>query len=180
MRTTRMTSAQAQQSRRAVLQTAIDTGSRCAGGDPDRFFRDDNETTVDWTLRSKDAIRVCAGCPARAACEELALRSGDGDHQVDYMVRAGLTGPELAAAREDQAERLAAAVDLDQDTEGQYLDALSIKLRRTAAATPSRGAEGRTEAAAQGHQNAQVRELIARVREIRSARRVRAGWGVAA
>ncbi|MFI8200459.1 WhiB family transcriptional regulator [Streptomyces sp. NPDC085942] len=177
MRTTRMTSAQAQQSRRAVLQTAIDTGSRCAGGDLDHFFREDNETTVDWVLRRTDAIRVCASCPARAACEELVLRSGDGDHQDDYMVRAGLTGPELAAARDDQAERLAAAVDLDRDTEGQRLDTLSVKLRRTAAATPSRGAEGRTEAEAQGRQNTQVRELAARVGEIRSARRARAGWG---
>ncbi|MEU6503876.1 WhiB family transcriptional regulator [Streptomyces californicus] len=180
MRTTRMTSAQAQQSRRAVLQTAVDTGSRCAGGDLDRFFREHNETGAHWVLRCTDAIRVCVGCPARAACEELALRSGEGDHQGDYMVWGGLTGPELAAARDDQAERLAAAVDLDQDSDGQHLDALSIKLRRTAAATPSRGADGRSEAEAQARQNAQVRELAARVGEIRSARRVRAGWGVAA
>lgn len=178
----RMTSTQARHTRRAVLQSAIDAGARCATADPDLFFRTDGEAQITWQARRAEAIRVCTGCPVRAACEELALRDGDGNHRVDDMVRGGLSGNQLAAARAVQAERLAAAVDADRDTEGRLLDDLSIELRTQAGLNLDgrrnggrlRQDENRTE------QNLRIRALAASIRQIRTARRARAGWGVAA
>ncbi|POG43447.1 hypothetical protein BV881_31860 [Streptomyces sp. ZL-24] len=90
-----------------MLQAVVDVGSRCAGLDAGAWFRGDDEPAADWRPRRDSAIRVCTGCPVRAECEELALRNGDGEPDADELVRAGLTGPELAAVREHQAERLA-------------------------------------------------------------------------
>ncbi|MDJ1645154.1 WhiB family transcriptional regulator [Streptomyces pakalii] len=181
MRTTRMTPAQARRTRRAVLQAVVDAGSRCAGLNADAWFRADDETADGWQPRRDSAIRLCTGCPVRAACEELALRNGDGEHDADELVRAGLTGPELAAVRDHQADRLAVAADLDRDTEGRRLDELTVKLRFAATKNPDKSAGAvRTVAASQAAQNAEVRNLAGQVREIRTTRRARAGWEVAA
>ncbi|MGW3765920.1 WhiB family transcriptional regulator [Streptomyces sp. NPDC005131] len=176
-----MTSNQARHTRRAVLQSAIDAGARCATADPDLWFRTDDEPQITWQARRAEAIRVCTGCPVRAACEELALRNGDDNHRVDDMVRGGLSGT-LAAARTAEADRLTAAVDADQDTEGRLLDDLSVELRTQAGLNPDgrrnrgrlRQDENRTE------QNLRIRALAASIRQIRTARRARAGWAVAA
>ncbi|WP_309031306.1 WhiB family transcriptional regulator [Streptomyces alfalfae] len=167
-----MTSEQARLSRRAALQAAVDTAAVCARLDPDVFFREEREHQISWQTRREDAVRVCAGCPARVACAELALRDGDGRADTDDMVRGGLTGAELAAARADRADRLAAAVDADRDTEGQHLDDLVARLRRAALVTTDR----RWQAA----QNEEVRTLAGEIRRIRTTRRARAGWETAA
>ncbi|MET8130155.1 WhiB family transcriptional regulator [Streptomyces sp. NPDC005065] len=177
-----MTSTQARHTSRAVLQSAIDAGARCATADPDLWFRSDGEPQITWQARRAEAIRVCTGCPVRAACEELALRDGDGNHRVDDMVRGGLSGTQIAAARIAEADRLTAAVDADRDTEGRLLDDLSVALRTQAGLNPDgrrngghlRQDENQTE------QNLRIRALAASIRQIRTARRARAGWVVAA
>ncbi|WP_406327346.1 WhiB family transcriptional regulator [Streptomyces sp. NBC_01617] len=177
-----MTSNQARHTRRSVLQSAIDAGARCATADPDLWFRTDGEPQITWQARRAEAIRVCTGCPVRAVCKELALRDGDGNHRVDDMVRGGLSGAQLAVARTAEADRLTAAVDADQDTQGRLLDDLSVELRTQAGLNPDgrrkggrlRQDENRTE------QNLRIRALAASIRQIRTARRARAGWGVAA
>ncbi|WP_328541091.1 WhiB family transcriptional regulator [Streptomyces sp. NBC_00344] len=177
-----MTSTQARHTRRAVLQAAVDAGARCAGTDPDKFFRADGETYIEWQARRAEAIRFCSGCPMRAACEELALRDGDGDAQADEMVRAGLTGQELAAVRAAQAERLTAVVDADRDTEGRQLDALVTEFYAEACKNPdsSRNGGARNSVLRQSAQTERMRSLAVQARTIRIARRARSGWGVAA
>ncbi|MET9425726.1 WhiB family transcriptional regulator [Streptomyces sp. NPDC006540] len=171
-----MTPTQARHARRAVLQAAVDTAAMCPGADPELFFRGDREPQITWQARRNEAQRLCSACPVRAACEELALRDGDGRLDVDDMVRGGLTGPELAAIRADQDQRLAAAVDADRDIEGRRLDELTIELRRAAIKSPDKAGGHRTHDRAQAAQNAEVRSLVARIRQIRTARRARAGW----
>ncbi|MER7316507.1 WhiB family transcriptional regulator [Streptomyces halstedii] len=177
-----MTSTQARHTRRAVLQAAVDADARCAGMDPDLFFRADDEPDTDWHTRRAQAIRLCTGCPMRAACEELALRNGDGELDADELVRAGLTGPELAAVRSAQAVRLAAAVDADRDTEGRQLDQLTVELVTEAGKTPdsSRNGGPRATALRAAAQTHRLRTLAAQIRQIRTARRARNGWEVAA
>ncbi|MFE4692103.1 WhiB family transcriptional regulator [Streptomyces sp. NPDC056749] len=179
-----MTSTQARHTRRAVLQAAVDAGARCHGADidVDLFFRNDGEQHITWQARRTEALRLCAGCPVRAACEELALRDGEGRADRDDMVRGGRTGAGLATARTAQAVRLAAAVDADRDTEGRMLDRLTVELSVAATADTDRTVKGRRvpPAQVQEQQNTQVRTLAAQIRQIRTARRVRAGWGVAA
>jgi WhiB family redox-sensing transcriptional regulator len=175
-----MTPTQARQARRAVLQAAVDTAAVCTSVDPDLFFRADNEPQITWQARREYAVRVCTGCPVRAACAELALRDGDGRTDVDDMVRGGLTGPELAAVRGHQEQRLAAAVDADRDVEGRRLDDLAVELRRVAVKNPDKAGGHRTQDRAQAAQNAEVRGLVAQIRQIRTARRTRAGWEAAA
>ncbi|WP_260147650.1 WhiB family transcriptional regulator [Streptomyces sp. CEV 2-1] len=177
-----MTSTQARHTRRAVLQAAVDAGARCNRMDPDLFFRADGEQLITWQARRADAVRLCIGCPVRAACEELALRDEDGRADRDDMVRAGLTGPELAAVRTVQAERLAAAVDADRDTEGRQLDMLTADLHRMAGTSPdsSRNGGRRSTALRTAAHNRRIAALAAQIRQIRTARRVRAGWEVAA
>ncbi|MGW5098194.1 WhiB family transcriptional regulator [Streptomyces nodosus] len=174
-----MTPEQTRQSRRAVLQAAVDTAAACATFTPDAFFREDGEQQITWQARRAEAIRVCIGCPVRAACEELALRDGDGRANVDDMVRGGLTGPELAAVRTRQADRLAAAIDADRDAEGQRLDDLTAELKRTVLKNPDK-AGGHRGSRAQAEQNTQVQLLTDQIRVIRKARRTRAGWKAAA
>ncbi|MER5988848.1 transcription factor WhiB [Streptomyces sp. NPDC001787] len=173
-----MTATQARGARRAVLQAAVDAGVDC--GNVDDWFRADDESTAAWEPRRTAALRTCSECPVRAACEELALRDGDGEHGEDEMVRAGYTGPELAAIRDHQADRLAAAIDADRDTEGRTLDTLTAELHHAATKNPDRSGGSRRSAESQTAQNALVRSLAAQVREIRTARRTRAGWGTAA
>ncbi|MFJ2900254.1 WhiB family transcriptional regulator [Streptomyces sp. NPDC087218] len=177
-----MTSTQARHTRRAVLQSAIDAGARCARMDSDMWFRADDESTHDWQTRRTTAQRICAGCPARAACEELALRNGDGEPEVDDLVRAGYTGPELAAIRTHQERHLAAAVAADQDTDGRHLRDLTVLVQTEAISSLDQRQHGvrKSPAKVQAEQNQLVRMLAARINEIRTARRARAGWGVAA
>ncbi|MFH8379078.1 WhiB family transcriptional regulator [Streptomyces cyaneofuscatus] len=148
----------------------------------DAFFRGDGETDIEWAPRRTAALRLCAGCPVRAACEELALRDGEGDPDTDEIVRGGLTGPELAAARAAHAVRLAVAVDADRDTEGSQLDALMTERHALAIASTERVRDGKRVPAAvvQQEQNAKVRTLNLLITQARTARRTRAGWGVAA
>ncbi|MCX4451546.1 WhiB family transcriptional regulator [Streptomyces sp. NBC_01789] len=178
-----MTSTQARHTRRAVLQAVLDAGARrCIDADPDIWFRADDESDEEWQARRTQAIRLCTGCPVRAACEELALRDGDGRTDADDMVRAGLTGPELAAVRTAQAVRLAAANAADRDTEQRELHDLVAQVQREAASTLDRKADGVRvpTARTQAEQNVLVHMLTARIREIRTARRARTGWEVAA
>jgi WhiB family redox-sensing transcriptional regulator len=175
-----MTPEQARQSRRTTLQAAVDTAAACTFIDPDAFFRAVGEQFTVWQARRAEAISVCAKCPARAACEELTLRDGDGRADADDMVRGGLTGPELAARRARQAGRLAVAVDADRDREGRRLDELIAELGRAALKNPDKAGGHRIGQRAQAAQNAQVRLLADQIREIRTARRARAGWSVAA
>ncbi|WP_331734747.1 WhiB family transcriptional regulator [Streptomyces sp. NBC_00887] len=177
-----MTSTQARHTRRAALQAAVDAGSHCASVDPDLFFRADDERLTTWRARRTKAISLCSACPVRAACEELALRAGDGRADADEMVRAGLTGRELAAVRDAHAERLAAAVDADRDTEGRQLDALMTRLHTEAGTSPDSNRNGgvRSVALRTAAQNDRLRSIAAQIRQIRIARRARAGWGVAA
>ncbi|MER6241514.1 WhiB family transcriptional regulator, partial [Streptomyces clavifer] len=157
-------------------------GAGGAAPDPDLFFRADGERQITWQARRAEATRLCTGCPVRAACEELALRDGDGRSDADEMVRAGLTGPELAAVRSAHTVRLAAAVDADRDTEGRRLDTLMTRLHREAGTSPdsSRNGGPRSVALRATAQNDRLRALAVRIRQIRTARRARAGWGVAA
>lgn len=182
MRMHRMTSTQARHTRRAVLQAAVDAGARCTGMDPDLFFRADDEPDTDWHARRTEAIRLCTGCPMRAGCEELALRNGDGEPDTDELVRAGLTGQELADIRTAQAVRLQAAVDVDRDTQGRQLDTLMTELHTEAILTPdsSRNGASRSSALRTAAQNDRLRTVAAQIRQIRTARRARSGWGVAA
>ncbi|NUK11170.1 transcription factor WhiB [Streptomyces lunaelactis] len=181
-----MTSDQARQSRRAVLQAAVDAGAACARPDapePDAWFREDNEQQITWQARRTALIRFCKGCPLMAACQELALRNGDGNDRVDDLVRGGKSGQELAANRERQAVRIEAAITTDRagDQEWNQLVTLSVRLQREAVKNPDKGGGGlRRQGAAQAAQNTQVRELTAQVNEIRTARRARTGWGEAA
>ncbi|MEV7722217.1 WhiB family transcriptional regulator [Streptomyces sp. NPDC088184] len=178
----RMTSTQARHTRRAVLQAAVDAGARCATADPDLWFRADDEPDADWQTRRTTAQRLCAGCPARAACEELALRNGDGEPDTDELVRAGYTGPELAAIRTHQEQRLAAAVAADQDTDGRQLRDLTVLVQTEVISSPDQrhGRARVSSAQVQAEQNHLVQMLTARINEIRTVRRARAGWGVAA
>ncbi|MFE7574673.1 WhiB family transcriptional regulator [Streptomyces sp. NPDC057521] len=178
-----MTSTQARHTRRAVLQTVVDAGARrCTDTDPDIWFRAEHEPADEWQARRTQAIRLCTGCPARAACEELALRDGDGRADADDMVRAGLTGPELAAVRTAQAVRLADAVAADRDTEQRELRNLVAQVQHEVTSTLDRTVEGERvpPARVQAEQNVLVGMLTARIREIRTARRARTGWEVAA
>ncbi|WUT01716.1 WhiB family transcriptional regulator (plasmid) [Streptomyces sp. NBC_00708] len=177
-----MTSTQARHTRRAVLQAVVDAGTRCNSVDPELWFRADEEPDTEWHPRRAQAIRICTGCPVRAACEELALRDGDGQPDADDMVRAGLTGPELAAVRTVQAVRLAAAVAADRDTEQRELHDLLAQVQSEAVSTLDRKVDGVRvpTARVQAEQNVLVHMLTARIREIRTARRARTGWEVAA
>ncbi|MEV6080993.1 WhiB family transcriptional regulator [Streptomyces sp. NPDC052069] len=175
-----MTATQARGVRRAVLQASVDAGARCNRMDLDLWFRGDDESAADWQTRRTTAQRICLGCPVRTVCEELALRNGDGDATADELVRAGYTGGELAAIRDHQADRLALAVAADRDTEGHTLDTLTAELHHAATTNPDRSGGSRRIAESQTAQNAQVRHLADQVRQIRTARRTRAGWGTAA
>lgn len=185
--TVRMTATAARRTRRTVLQAAVDSGARCAGQNLDSalFFRADSEgeEAVAWQARRAAAIGVCALCPVRAACEELALRDGDGDRATDDLVRGGLSGRNLAITREiRQADRIATATAADRDAEWQQLVALTVAARTEALKNPDRRSVGgaRKSAQAQADQNRRVTSFTEQIRTIRTARRARTGWGAAA
>ncbi|NEA17558.1 WhiB family transcriptional regulator [Streptomyces halstedii] len=74
------------------------------------------------------ARQLCAGCPVRPACEELALRDGKGTRADDGVVRGGRTGQELAITREiRQPARLAAAVTADHLASGSE-DRINLRI----------------------------------------------------
>lgn len=174
----RMTSTQARRMRRPVLQAAIDAGARCTKVkvkvNPDVFFRADGEPPATWQAQRAEAIGFCHGCPVRAACEELALRDGDGNDRVDDLVRGGRSGYELAALRKLQAQRIAAAITADEasNTEWEKLTDLAAKLRRKASML--------RQPEFQAQHNQEISELRADLVAVSTVRRARTGWGVAA
>ncbi|MGY3056779.1 WhiB family redox-sensing transcriptional regulator [Streptomyces sp. TE3672] len=98
--------------RRPVLQAAVTADARC-GGRNTLFNRNEVPPAI-WAAQQASAQQVCALCPVRPACEELALRDGAGDRASDDLVRGGRTGQELAVDREiRQPGRLAAATAAD-------------------------------------------------------------------
>ncbi|MFD6114047.1 WhiB family transcriptional regulator [Streptomyces yangpuensis] len=179
-----MTSTQARRMRRPVLQAAIDASAKCAKAviDPDLFFRADGQPPAPWQAQRTEAIRFCHGCPVRTACEELALRDGDGNPRVDDLVRGGRSGYELVALRELQAQRLAAAITADEasDQEWNELTDLAVKLNREARRMPTRSSGMPHQAALLRQQKARIAELAAKLAVVRTARRARTGWEVAA
>ncbi|MFD3719860.1 WhiB family transcriptional regulator [Streptomyces sp. NPDC058674] len=177
-----MTSTQTRRMRRPVLQAAVDAGAGCTKADPDLFFRADGQPPATWQAQRAEAVRFCHGCPARAACEELALRDGDGNSRVDDLVRGGRSGSELAALRERQAQRVGAAIAADEasDTEWKKLTSLTVDLNREAGMTPTRSSGMPRQSELQALQNQRIRNLVAQISQIRSARRARTGWEVAA
>ncbi|MFB6876347.1 WhiB family transcriptional regulator [Streptomyces sp. NPDC056323] len=101
--------------RRPVLQAAVDAGARCGRRSDNALFnRNDALPPAIWAAQQASAQQVCARCPVRPACEELALRDGAGDRASDGLVRGGRRGKELAVDREiRQPGRLAAATAAD-------------------------------------------------------------------
>ncbi|MFF8717507.1 WhiB family transcriptional regulator [Streptomyces sp. NPDC015184] len=123
----RLSPTAARRARRPVLQATVDAGARC--GDQryrDLFDRNSSAPPAVWAAQQAGARQFCAGCPVRAACEELELRDGTGDRSSDGLVRGGRTGQELAIIREiRQPGRLAAAAAADW----QHLLALTAAAR---------------------------------------------------
>ncbi|MFK4213668.1 WhiB family transcriptional regulator [Streptomyces sp. NPDC030920] len=102
--------------RRPVLQAAVITGARCGDRERYRDLLDRNRSAPPaiWAAQQAAAQKLCAACPVRPACEELALRVGTGDRASDDLVRGGRRGQDLAIDREiRQAARIASAVTAD-------------------------------------------------------------------
>ncbi|MEV7856505.1 WhiB family transcriptional regulator [Streptomyces sp. NPDC086993] len=102
--------------RRPVLQAAVTAGARCGDREQYRDLLDRNRSAPHaiWVAQQAAAQKLCAGCPVRPACEELALRYGEGDRNSDDQVRGGRRGQDLAIDREiRQPGRLAAAAAAD-------------------------------------------------------------------
>ncbi|WP_405723013.1 hypothetical protein [Streptomyces sp. NBC_00046] len=102
--------------RRPVLQAAVTAGARCGDREQCRDLLDRNRSAPPaiWAAQQAAAQKLCAGCPVRPACEELALRYGEGGRNSDDQVRGGRTGQQLAIDREiRQADRLAVAAAAD-------------------------------------------------------------------
>ncbi|WP_240801760.1 WhiB family transcriptional regulator [Streptomyces sp. A1136] len=177
-----MTSTQARRMRRPVLQAAIDAGAKCVQADPDLFFRADGEPASTWQAQRAEAIRFCHGCPVRSACEELALRDGDGNDRIDDLVRGGRSGSELATLRVLQAQRLKAAITADEasDQEWSELATLAVELGSEARRMPTRSGGMPHQAELLSQQNERIAELAAKLAVVRTARRARTGWEVAA
>jgi WhiB family transcriptional regulator, redox-sensing transcriptional regulator len=53
--------------------TPTPTGPACIGTDRDLWFSRDGETEASWSIRSREALAICAGCPVRQACLAEAL-----------------------------------------------------------------------------------------------------------
>ncbi|MCX5434777.1 WhiB family transcriptional regulator (plasmid) [Streptomyces sp. NBC_00257] len=103
--------------RRSVLQAAVIAGARCGEREQylDLFDRNRSAPPVMWAAQQAAAQMLCARCPVRPACEELALRDGTGDRASDDLVRGGRRGQDLAIDREiRQPGRLAAATAADR------------------------------------------------------------------
>ncbi|MER6501607.1 WhiB family transcriptional regulator [Streptomyces sp. NPDC001455] len=125
--TLRLSPAAARRLRRPVLEAAVDAGARC--GDQryrDLFDRNRSSPPSVWAAQQAGARQFCFECPVRPACEELALRYGEGDRTSDDVVRGGRSGLDLAIDREiRQAYRITVAVSADR-----YLQELAEEARR--------------------------------------------------
>ncbi|MFB7076490.1 WhiB family transcriptional regulator [Streptomyces sp. NPDC056308] len=124
--------------RRPVLQAAVTAGARCGDREQYRDLLDRNRSAPPaiWAAQQAAAQKLCAACPVRPACEELALRDGTGDRASDDLVRGGRRGQELAIDREiRQPGRLAAAVAADW----QQLLELSVAARDAAGTASTDG-----------------------------------------
>ncbi|MEU3261982.1 transcription factor WhiB [Streptomyces albidoflavus] len=177
-----MTPDKARGLRRPVLQAAVDAGSVCATTPAahEIFFRGDrSQSALEWEAAKDAALSMCRACPARAACEELGLRNGDGLPGVDDMVRGGHTGSELAALRTADAKRIAKAVAADTEPTWNDIVRLSNRLRRQASAMPS-ATRTKTLQESNDALNASVRRTAAELSELKRRRRTETGWGNAA
>jgi WhiB family redox-sensing transcriptional regulator len=166
----------AREQRLPQLLAAVDAGALCASKasgmpTPDDWFRGDGESALSWRPRTAHLQAVCAACPVRAACEESALRQGEGSNRKDAdMVRGGRTGPELYQARQDHAERLAAARAEDEraEREEKELRRIAHELRQLALVHRDSRSASRV--------SADIRAKAQQLREARAARRARTGW----
>jgi len=142
---------------------------------PDDWYRGDGEPLIEWRRRRGQLLTVCAACPVRPACEESALRQGEGTDRADSdMVRGGRTAAELYDARTTQARRLDAAAEEDDRArrEEQLLRTLMVRLREQALVhqTPKNTKQN----------NIEVRGTVQAIATVRTVRRGRAGWSSAA
>jgi WhiB family transcriptional regulator, redox-sensing transcriptional regulator len=156
-------------------EPARDTGALC-GPDtpgspaPDDWFRGDKENALIWRRRTAHLQTVCAACPVRAACEESALRQGEGSTRKDAdMVRGGRTGRELYQARQKHAKRLEAARAEDERTarEEKELRRIASELRQLALVHRDSRSDSRV--------SDDIRAKAAQLREALAAHRARAG-----
>ncbi|MGW5353399.1 hypothetical protein ACWERV_23170 [Streptomyces sp. NPDC004031] len=169
-----------QEQRLPQLLDATLAGALCASTAPGipaaaDWYRGDDEPAVEWEFRRKDLLSVCEACPVRAACEESALRQGEGSQRrYEDMVRGGRTGPELYQARQDQAGRLAVArtEDARAAREEKELHRLTVQLRLLTL----KHRDSRSDS----HVSSKIRETARELRAIRAARRSRSGWSNAA
>lgn len=170
---------------RSALQAQVDTRARCAGGvDPSLFFHEDGPDPT-WPYRRAEALQVCAACPVVNACRELALRNGDGTSDADDMVRGGMTGRQLAQARRLQADRLIATAAAETDAEWNELADLvrsraELIHQGLGRHRPSGVAHAAQVARLEARDNEQIAVWADRISEIRTVRRARTGWGIAA
>ncbi|WP_043463406.1 WhiB family transcriptional regulator [Kitasatospora sp. MBT66] len=157
--------------RRPQLQAALANGHCSLLSLPaeDPFEREKSETTESWHTRRQLTIQnICGGCPAAAACEELALRD-----RAYTGVRGGLTEEELRQRARKQATRLAAARKADnhlhdQDTQirqayRQLNRACAVNSDRYKASAPQR--------------HAAVTTARSKLAHLQAARRTENGWG---
>nr|BEK71274.1 hypothetical protein KPHV_85010 [Kitasatospora purpeofusca] len=157
--------------RRPQLQAAIANGhcTLLSLSAKDPFERDKNETPENWHARRQLTIQnICGGCPAAAACEELALRD-----RAYTSVRGGLTEEELRQHARKQSTRLAAARKADDhlhDQDAQIRQAYR-QLHRACAVNSDRY----TASAPQRH--AAVTTARSKLAHLQAARRTENGWG---
>ncbi|WDN56433.1 hypothetical protein [Streptomyces clavuligerus] len=115
-------------SRRLVLQARVDAGASCASAPAPgvgrvEWFRGEREPYAAWKARTLLLLKVCGGCPARAACRELALRDLEGmdlNRGEDDMVRGGLLTGELRDLGTAQARDIEEAVARDDEAAGVF------------------------------------------------------------
>ena len=108
-----ITTTQARRTNRTVLEKIIARGAACSGA-AEEFYRVEGERLRNWKLRRERLIQeFCLACPVREACEETALRSGEGEERGDSIVRGGLFSEDLNAARKRHRTRLLRAIAAD-------------------------------------------------------------------
>lgn len=109
-----ITSTEARRTRRTVLEQIIARGAACIGA-PMEFFRTESEPLTVWKVRREYLIcAFCLHCQVREACEETALRAGEGEETGDSMIRGGLNSEDLHETRVRQWARLRRAVAADK------------------------------------------------------------------
>lgn len=156
------------------LLRTVAAGAWCASTGPgvpapDDWQRRDGEYAASWLPRRMQLLKACAACPVRAACEESALRQGEGDPSPYLdMVRGGRTASELHAARVEQAGRLEAAAGADQQALKEERELLRLwkELKRLAGSDNDHGRPN-------PKLNEKTREAAASYRGAVAARRAR-------